>query len=90
MTNPVLKEILFLEEEKVKADFTVETKAYDVEVHFPDVKAVSMSEDRKLLKVDCVDSAHGKEKIISRYFNMNEVIDFFFEFCKKEDKDNVN
>ena len=90
MNNVVLKEILFLEEEKVKADFTVEVKTDDVMVHFPDVSAVSMSEDHKLLKVDSVDSTHGKEKIISRYFNMNEVIDFFFDFDKREDKDNVN
>lgn len=88
MTNPVLKEILFLEEEKVKADFTVEVKTDGVMVHFPDVKAVSMSEDRKLLKVDSIIKVHEKEKVIARYFNMNEVIDFFFEFIKMEDKDN--
>lgn len=86
MTNPVLKEILFLEDEKIKADFTVEVEGGAI-IHFPDVRVVSISEDDRLLKVD---SLNEKENLFSRYFNMNYVVDFFFEFDKREDKDNVN
>lgn len=86
MTNPVLKEILFIEDEKIKADFTVEIKTGAI-IDFPDVRVVSISEDHKLLKVD---SLNEKEKLISRYFNMNYVVDFFFDFDKREDEDNAN
>lgn len=84
MTNPVLKNIIFVEDEKIKADFTVVVDG-DAIIHFPDVRVVSMSEDNKLLKVD---SLNEKEKLFSRYFNMNYVVDFFFDFDKREDKDN--
>lgn len=85
--NLVLNKILFVEEEKIKADFTVEVKGGAI-IHFPDVRVVSMSEDNKLLKVD---SLNEKEKLFTRYFNMNYVVDFFFNFDKREDKgDNVN
>lgn len=86
MTNPVLGNIIFLEDEKIKIDFTVEVEGGAI-IHFPDIKVVSISEDNKLLKVD---SLNEKEKFISRYFNMNYVVDFFFNFDKMEDKDNVN
>ena len=86
MTNPVLKNIIFLEDEKIKASLTVEVEGSRI-IHFPDVKVVSISEDHKLLKVD---SLNEKERIFSRYFNMNYVIDFFFNFDSREDKENVN
>lgn len=81
--NVVLNKILFLEDEKIKADFTVELED-GATVLFPDVRVVSMSEDSKLLKVD---SLNEKEKLFSRYFNMNYVVDFFFDFDKREDKE---
>ena len=87
MKNPVLGNIIFLEDEKIKADFTVELED-GATVLFPDVRVVSMSEDNKLLKVD---SLNEKEKLFSRYFNMNYVVDFFFNFDpREEDKSNVN
>lgn len=86
MTNLVLKEILFLEDEKIKADFIVELITGE-KIYFPDVKVVSISEDKRLLKVD---SLNEKEKLFSRYFNMDRVVDFFFKFYKREDKDDVN
>ena len=89
MTNPVLKEVLFLEDEEFKAELTVEVGT-GAKIHFSYVIAVSMSEDHKLLKVDSIVNTNEKEKVISRYFNMNEVVDFFFEFNKREDKDNAN
>ena len=81
MKNPVLGNIIFLEDEKIKADFTVELED-GATVLFPDVRVVSMSEDNKLLKVD---SLNEKEKLFSRYFNMNYVVDFFFDFVSRED-----
>jgi len=86
MKNPVLKNIIFLEDEKIKADLIVEAKSGAI-IHFPDVRVVSISEDNKLLKVD---SLNEKEKLISRYFNMNYVVDFFFNFYPREDEDNAN
>lgn len=87
MTNPVLKNIIFLEEEKIKADLTVEVKSGAI-IQFPDVRVVSISEDNKLLKVDWLNE---KERLVSRYFNMNYVVDFFFNFDpREEDKSNVN
>lgn len=82
MTNLALGNIIFLEDEKIKTDFTVEVEGGAI-IQFPDVKVVSMSEDNKLLKVD---SLNKKEKFFSRYFNMNYVVDFFFNFDKREDK----
>lgn len=84
MNPAVLKEILFLEDKKIKADFTVEVEGGAI-IYFPDVKVVSMSEDNRLLKVD---SLNEKERLFSRYFNMNYVVDFFFDFNPREDKDN--
>ena len=84
MTNPVLGNILFLEDEKIKENLTIEVKGGAI-IDFPDVRVVSMSEDNKILKVD---SLNEKEKLFSRYFNMNYVVDFFFDFDKREDKDN--
>ena len=83
MKNPVLGNIIFLEDEKIKADFTVELED-GATVLFPDVRIVSMSEDSKLLKVD---SLNEKGILFSRYFNMNYVVDFFFNFDKREDKE---